>query len=291
VRDLAWACFSAPLIDCAELDDRPTLYNCDFPLTAARRQWLEELDRAPAPLEEWLDDAGSGRLGLYFEKLWQYFLQQDGEVELLAHNLPVRDGTRTVGEFDAIYYCRRRQRHVHLELAVKFYLKRGGASPDWRSWLGPNSQDRLDRKLQRLRQHQMRLAASPAGHTALKALGVDAVLHEMEVKGRLYQHPGEPRLPPPAASAELALQRWLYLGEIDRALSGEGDYRLLQRRQWLAPVRRDDTPQPAAGKLRAQLEDSLVRSARPQQIARFDGALEVERLFIVPDDWPRTRAG
>ena len=124
VRDLAWACFSEPLFLCKGLPPGAgPLQNCTLQLTPERAQWLERLDREPAALLAQVEETRKGRLGLYFEHLWHFFLRQDPAVDLLAHNLPVRHGTRTLGEFDCLYYCHQRQQYIHLELAVKFYLQ------------------------------------------------------------------------------------------------------------------------------------------------------------------------
>ena len=120
VRDLAWACFSpSPMHshDLAAIDQ--TIANCGLRLSPARERWLVDLDRQPEPLHRHLSALHNNRLGLYFERLWHFFLQQDPLVDLLAHNLAVRTPQKTIGEFDCLYYCHQRARHFHLELAVK----------------------------------------------------------------------------------------------------------------------------------------------------------------------------
>ena len=77
---------------------------------------------------------------------------------LTARNLPIMRDRRTLGELDFVYYCQHRQRHVHLETAVKFYLGVPAAHKlqwtaqqqpalSWSQWLGPGCKDRLDLKL------------------------------------------------------------------------------------------------------------------------------------------------
>ena len=152
VRDLAWACFAPPLLVTRELGVHAAgAGNCAFPLSGGRQLWLEKLDRDATPLLEHLSSIRSQRLGLYFESLWHFFLAQDEEVDLVARNLPVNRDGRTIGEFDCLYFCRRRNCHVHLELAVKFYLgwptqTEPGDTSLASEWLGPNARDRLDIK-------------------------------------------------------------------------------------------------------------------------------------------------
>ena len=138
VRDLAWSCFAPPLIRVQQAAPDSNVRDCTPELSAQRRQWLEHLDRDPSALLEYLATRSSRRLGIYFESLWQFFLREDPDFELVAHNLPVHDGTRTLGEFDCIYFCKTRERFIHLELAAKFFLycpPAAGVDPD-REWPG-----------------------------------------------------------------------------------------------------------------------------------------------------------
>ncbi|TGD74769.1 DUF1853 family protein [Mangrovimicrobium sediminis] len=277
VRDLAWACLGAPLIDATQLGADYPLENAGFALDEERRQWLAALDADPAPLLGALGEARKDRLGLYFEKLWHFFLDTDPHTTLLAHNLPLREGRRTLGEFDVIYYCHRRQEHVHLELALKFYLLRPGTTDaGWANWLGPNSRDRLDLKLERLREHQLRMADTVPGRAALEALGAGEVTRELMVRGRLFHHLGEAADTAPAAGPGAYPCHWLYPAQ--RALlAGDTRWAALQRSDWLAPISamREVTPLPAA-------------LDRPQQFAALDGGgHEYQRVILVPPQWPQ----
>ncbi len=296
VRDLAWSCFSPCLLRAGALGE--DVGSARFSLDAQRREWLAALDADPTPLLSALGESAGGRLGLYFERLWQFFLAADPALELVAHNLPVRAGGRTLGEYDVIYYCHRRRRHVHLELALKFYLLRqGAADPQWRHWLGPNSRDRLDLKLGRLRDHQLRLADTGAGRDALLALGVQEVLRESAVRGRLFRHISEPDRLPPGVQPGLRLQRWLRESEL-AALPGNTSWVPLERHQWLAPIARN-TPSATVGARYAGDAPVGARYAgdrpqsgllqRPLQLAALDArGREIERVFVVPDQWPNT---
>ena len=78
VRDLAWSCFSERLMHVDSLASYSSeISDCHFTLTQDRRAWLAELDANPAPLIDALGGKPPKRLGLYFEALWQFFLQQD----------------------------------------------------------------------------------------------------------------------------------------------------------------------------------------------------------------------
>jgi hypothetical protein len=278
------------MLDCTRLGwtDKP-VDNCRLSLTAERRQWLQALDRDAAPLLAYLGDARDGRLGLYFERLWQFFLDRDPAVELVAHNLPVHEDGRTLGEFDCIYYCRQRQCHVHLELAVKFYLQRPGADgSEWPDWVGPNMVDRLDHKLQRLFRHQLLLGDCAAARPVLSRLGIDALQRELEIKGRLFPVAHGARLWPPGCPPGAPRLRYYRLEQLHSTTLHAAQYRVLSRQCWLAPVGSDCTaPVHGADALDSVISGHFARNARPVQVAECDPTgREFGRFFVVPDDWP-----
>jgi hypothetical protein len=301
VRDLAWACFSPTLLSAQQLaDDGHNVADCDLPLTPARRLWLEQLDRNATPLLEHLAGGRSQRLGIYFEQLWHFFLSRDPALELVAHNLPVRDGGRTLGEFDCIYRCHQRQRYYHLELAVKFYLGHRQATTSatashWHEWLGPNTQDRLDRKIARLFQHQIRLADTPAGRTCLASQGIPEPAREVSLKGYLFQ-PVRDSLPPPYGfNAPQSLGQWLPVDQLQEYLPQRLDsqtFLLLPRNQWLGPARTDRAAdildRPALVK---RLHCHFAQGDRARLVAGLNhNGDETHRFFVTPVGWPLAAA-
>jgi hypothetical protein len=293
VRDLAWACFSPPLLLSQSLQDG--IGNARFPLTTQRRAWLERLDRDPRPLQEHLSQLRSQRLGLYFESLWQFFLSSDPEVKLIAHNLPVYGDDRTLGEFDCIYYCRRRHRPIHLELAVKFYLGAPHIDPseetsDWRNWLGPNTRDRLDLKLSRLLEHQIRLSELPEAKAQLQRLGIDQPIREIEVKGYLFQPSGTVYPPPMAFNPEQKINTWLSIARLSSTLEKASNpgFMVLPRSHWLSPAKADGLQAAwKADRLVDELSAHFRDTERPLLVAGLDAqGNENERFFVTGAHWP-----
>ncbi len=279
VRDLAWAAFSPAL-----------LVGPDFRGVGLRYPgfWearLVELDADPGPLQEFLGDAAEGRLGLYYERLWQYLLEQDPDIDLLAHNLPVRDGNRTVGEFDCLLWSESEGVHIHLELAVKFYL----GQPESGTWLGPDRRDRLDIKLERLLGHQAQLARHAAAEEPLEALGIGDCESRIALRGYLFT-PAAGMSPPDQFNPELALQRWYPLTDFLAlpALPAEwAGWQKIPRRRWLSPFHAGDGKLRDPDALAQWLQDRMAGSARPAQLAACDAdGIEQFRCFVTPDGWP-----
>jgi len=291
VRDLAWACLGPPLLHVETLAPGDSVTTTKLLLTTTRAAWLRQLDRHPQPLLAWLEHQPGSRLGLYFERLWQFFLTADSETELLAHNLPVRSRAQTLGEFDCLYYCHRRGRPVHLELAVKYYLgyRRTITGEDQGSdgaWLGPNTVDRLDRKLERLLEHQSRLSLDPAGEALLASRGVEHPLREIALRGALFQPVRDSLAPPAGYNPALPLPHWYPLPVWRELAPAEARFAILPRLRWLSPLLHcADTLAPEA--LGKEMEKFFVRGGRPQLIARVnDRGCETERFFLTGGDWP-----
>ena len=297
VRDLAWACFSPALFHSENLsDDGQNIANCGLGLTAPRQSWLQALDKRPAALHEHLKKLHSNRLGLYFESLWHFFLQSDSEVDLIAHNLPIRDEGRTVGEFDCLYYCHQRQRHFHLELAVKYYLSHRQTTDKqrtshWREWLGPSNTDHLDRKINHLIQRQIQLGDHPVARIELDKLGIDTLTKEVEIKGYLFQSLSDPLSAPYAHNHQNKLCQWMTVEELASYIGAEKSslFCLLPKPQWLAPARSNTAGNALleGGSLSELLSEHFRLRGRPQLVSAFDeSGNESRRFFVTGLSWP-----
>ncbi len=304
VRDLAWAVFAPNLID-----DFHGLAGTDAPdtwnpvLTPERSEWLLRLDRDPSGLFRYLRRLKSTRLGIYFEALWQFFIECDPALELLAANLPVHDGSRTLGEFDLVYFDRTLQSWNHLELATKYYLDtgvlRGADTPTDRysNWLGPSTRDRLDIKLQRLLSHQTRLSGLPLGRRRLEQLGVAEVSRRLVLKGCLfYRHPDNaPSLDAPDLSGDHRHGHWLPFTELPQLNPESGHWHILERPRWISAAWIPLDQADEQVKTQAAMMDWLrghfaAPGARPLMLCLLreggNGFVESARYMVTGPGWP-----
>ncbi|BAN47771.1 DUF1853 family protein [Metapseudomonas resinovorans] len=292
VRDLAWALLSPSLLSQTPWRQRHPLCASGWASHPERlADWLLAQDRQPGPLEHWLAQAPNHRLGLYYERLWQFALGQAPDVQLLAANLPIRLGGQTLGELDLL--LRDAEGVHHLELAIKLYLgPRHGDGSTPSQWLGPGSHDRLDLKLEHLGLHQLPLSSRPESQEALAQLEVQPTSAELWLGGYFfYPWPGNCTAPQGANPGHLR-GRWLRQNELDDFLGqpAEGHWQPLARHAWLAPAvseANDCWPAERFGQWRAELDPDSPARLLVRLVADADGRWrEAERAFVVSDRWP-----
>ncbi|HSX69670.1 MAG TPA: DUF1853 family protein, partial [Pseudomonas sp.] len=250
--------------------------------------WLLRQEADPAALQEYLAN-GSSRLGRYYERLWQFALSAAPDVELLAANLPVRQGGLTLGELDLL--LRDAEGVHHLELAIKLYLgPERLPGDDVHHWLGPASEDRLGLKLEHFARHQLPLSASPATRLALAGLTDQTPRAAAWLGGYLF-YPGNEGCAAPSDSNDHHLRgTWLHRRDWPRLAAERQHWQPLQRQAWLAPARLPAEECWSPAQLAAWL-DRLDVFAPAQLLVRLepgeDGDWhERERLFLVNDAWP-----
>ena len=107
---------------------------------------LQSLDQDPTPLIQFLSQIKSTRLGLRFEGLLWFWLQdQNHHFELLGHSIQNHQAGKTLGEIDFLVKNLKTHEIEHWEVCLKYYL----AQPDLKlpTWIGLNPEDTLIQKL------------------------------------------------------------------------------------------------------------------------------------------------
>jgi uncharacterized protein len=285
VRALAWLLDAPDLLD----SDDPGWHGkvgTLGPMAPEVAQWLAAVDHDPTALDAALGKRIYTRLGLYAEKLMAFYFEQRGQ--LVAHGLQVRAAPNdTVGEFDFLLDAGPGGLE-HIEFATKFYLLEGHAAGRFDELVGPNLADSLGKKMRKIVDQQLALGAHPASQAVLPRPVVAA---RALVKGWLFYPMGTwPSIA--GISAQHCRGFWCALDEIDQ-LPGDA-FLMLPKLQWLPPFRaRSATWILNRAELHAELSAQFEVNSSPVLVAMVNetpaAIEEVERGFIVPNDW-RARA-
>ena len=95
------------------------------------------------------------RLGHLAEKVVSELIKSSTNYTLLYENIQILEGKKTIGEIDFILQEVHTREITHVELAYKFYLYDPAHSSDpIYNWIGPNRNDSLQEKLDKLEQKQ-----------------------------------------------------------------------------------------------------------------------------------------
>ncbi|MFI8479331.1 DUF1853 family protein [Pseudomonas sp. NPDC078700] len=296
VRDLAWVILAPPL-----LSETPTRQR--HPLTASRwarepqllADWLLTLDNDCSSLTHWLAKRSVRRLGLYYERLWQFALNAAPDVEILAANLPIRREGHTLGELDLI--LQDAEGLHHLELAIKLYLgEQFSSGTANHHWLGPGSRDRLDLKLSHITAHQLPLSKTEQALSTLAREGINSqsVQASMWVAGYLFYPWPKGCLPPTGAHPEHLRGNWVHQCDWPRLLAEHpgASWQILPRHDWLAPARISQANHWSNDQLPIWFA-TLEANTNAQLLVRLEQGpegywLEQQRVFLVSDSWPET---
>ncbi|MFQ3240660.1 MAG: hypothetical protein ACI9A1_000286 [Lentimonas sp.] len=220
------------------------------------------------------------KLGHLYEDALECLLEASERLDLLAsHVQVVNEAGITLGELDFVLYDRLQQKHVHLELAVKFYL----ATQTSEGWIypGPDPRDNWQRKLDRMRSHQLLLSQRPEARRLLKdRLNIDVVEVRQLIYGRLFSpliSAGSPL--PDAIAPDAQRGRWLYVREWQSWFSEVSEVCLVPKSLWPVVLTSDlksELRRVGAVELLSLAEERCTMFVLPDS---------VEPFFLVPNDW------
>jgi len=286
VRSLAWLLTSPHLLDA---DLWGGAFFCPDPVPfPVIHDYLSRLDQNPATLQQLITARPVRRLGLYAELLFSHFLNEFFHV--WSHGLQIRDDRgRTIGEFD--FQVMQEDGLLHWELASKFYLfcrtDITQNTPACRDYLGPNLSDRLDLKIHKMLDHQLKLGQNEFAQAVLPQ---PLLRSQAWVNGWLFY---PPCLADDACHFVSGVARdhcrgliWTW-SEFETMSGIEG--LLLDRLSWLAPAACASSQLYSHQALIQQVQEHFARTDTPLLFACMQRgqvrAHEVQRAMLVPDDW------
>jgi len=262
VRNLSWLLFS-PIIRVNEAYESECLL---FPeelqseWLALHNEWLIELDSSPGELNEFIVKANNiDRLGFYAEYLLQFFFSKSPYIELVWVNEQVIKEGVTETEID--FVIRFKQRLIHIELAVKYYLLTPSGE-----WVGPNAKDTFRRKWEKVSSLQI----PTAKRVISEVFPTEKLESYFFIKGILFTHD------------ENSQNQWIYQNEQD-VIKGKG-YRFAfpLKPNWMADFVEYNGRTFNQNELNTILEKGAKKATSLISLSKN----KQKNYFIVTDDWP-----
>ncbi len=220
------------------------------------------------------------KLGHFYEQALLAIINASPQLTYLANNLQIFDENKqTLGELDFILFDKTNEHHIHLELAVKFYMavKKGS---EWH-FPGPNQTDNWRKKLNRLQTHQLCLTKRPEAKTLLRDhFDIKTIKTCQLIYGCLF-HPIDckdaPELKYMSSNARIGL--WLYADEWQNYFDNSETFYFVPKPLW--PIAFDkDTIQLLKPVSRGELIDSSK-----ERCIMFIHSNTYKPYFLVPENW------
>ncbi|WP_018405432.1 DUF1853 family protein [Marinobacter gelidimuriae] len=274
IRHLAWLCSSPQLLQCS-LSFTPQYYlpNDYF---ATLLSWDAHPQNAPPLLRE----PPQKRLGHYVERLYRVLLESLLGWDILLQNQQIHSNGRTIGELDFVVYNRHEQRVEHHEIAIKFYLGHT-------QWFGPNAHDRLDLKTSSLLDQQSQRSQTPEARELLAGHGISVpLIARIFMPGYLFYPPAKV---PAYVPADHLRGNWVYAHQLHP--EDCATWVVLRKPHWIGPWQQSHPPCPQQA---AQILEQIQQDQSPRLFAQLKHHAasgqwcEVQRWFVMPQNWPGT---
>ena len=147
--------------------------NLDLSIAGFRPFSLSDLD---VTIDPDLQIPKNLRLGHLVEKIVAELIRASTNYNLIHENIQLIEGKDTIGEIDFIIENTIKKQLIHMELAYKFYLFDPSISSDpIKNWIGPNKNDSLIKKIEKLKKKQFPLLYHRSTKSKLNDIDIDTV--------------------------------------------------------------------------------------------------------------------
>ncbi len=127
------------------------------------------------------------RLGHFIEVIVSNCIKSSENYRMIDESIQIIEDKNTLGELDFILEEKANSRLIHLELAYKFYLYDPGLSQSQvENWIGPNRNDFLIKKLEKLRHKQFPLLHHASVKKRLQVEKTDQIDQRLCLLASLY---------------------------------------------------------------------------------------------------------
>lgn len=283
LRRAYWAVFSPPLL----LLPQTVNYIQDEAHKSSLLHLFLELDKNQDAVNAHFNALGNMPMGKYFEQLLFFILKHDDRYDIVLQNHQILNGKTTVGELDVVLKNMSTGQIEHWEIALKYYLQTH-PSESYSCMVGPNAKDNLERKMNKLITHQLPL------QTDLTKSGItdtSTVSNRLCLKGQFFYHLNMRKIEPMHASADHEKGWWCFSSEIERILTDQFRYSVIQKPDWIGTMLLPNNARlQRPSELRTWLKEHFNQESQHICIIGLvkQGThwIEATRGFVVRNNWP-----
>ena len=177
--------------------------------------------------------------GRKMESFFSHAITHSQRYAVLAENLQVISGKTTLGEIDFLIRDNLEGQIIHVELACKFYLydtSREYINP-YSAWVGPNQNDFLDRKIEKLKNKQLPLLQHPECQKMLTPIigsGTSNIFQQVHFPAYLFLPLGAKEAPT-NINREAVKGFWLRPEQLSDSIFDKALFCLPSKSDWLLP--------------------------------------------------------
>ncbi|MEL6656862.1 MAG: DUF1853 family protein [Bacteroidota bacterium] len=202
------------------------------------------------------------RLGHLAEKVVSLLIKSSTNYEVLYENIQLIENKKTIGEIDFILSNQDTKQLIHLELAYKFYLYDPHISAETiKNWIGPNRNDSLQEKLDKVNNKQFPLLYHNAAQSQLDQLEHKDISQQLCLLASLFV-PYQPEAHLPTVYQKAIKGYYLSHEDFMSLDHSEKTYYLPQKREWgIDPAKNADWKN--YGHVHPQIKKSIAQKQAP----------------------------
>lgn len=175
--------------------------------------------------------------GRKMESFFSHAITHSSRYDLLAENVQIISNKVTLGELDFLLKHTETQQLIHVELACKFYLydpyRKG--NNEYCHWVGPNRNDFLDRKIEKLKDKQLPLLQHPECQKLLRPIigsGSNTIAQQVHFPAYLFL-PFNHKHVPDNVNRKAIKGFWLKPEQLQNSSFEHAQYHLPPKTHWL----------------------------------------------------------
>jgi len=125
-------------------------------------------------------------LGNRAERFFEFYINQSKNYDLIKNNIQIINNKHTIGELDFIIYDKKEEKYLHIEHIYKFYLYDDSITNEIDRYVGPNQNDTLVKKLDKLQNKQLPLLYKDETKEYLGDIDINSLEQKVCFKGNIY---------------------------------------------------------------------------------------------------------